>query len=363
MARMLTCALFVSIAAFASAQPNEVALGHGFGCGLDDSGVRCWGSSRTGQCGVEERGVSVRPITGTAGAADVGAGYTFACARVDTEVRCWGDNRYGQLGREGVERSIEAVAVDGLPPASALAVANFSACAIAEGAVLCWGLGERGQLGPRFEAQSAAPVRIPRVRGATRIFAGHNHFCAEDGRGLTCWGNNSYGQTGARRARRSAPTRVRRTGDIADVALGDAFSCVLSPEGEVRCWGSNLLTIGDGQGNLRRPTHDPRLDGTTAIAAAGENACIVRGGAIQCLGVNRQGELHVPTNEAGGIVIVPSALPGVSDAARLAMHSSAQCYANASGQWRCWGWNRSSTNQVGVGATSRHVATPQPLQW
>ena len=81
------------------------------------------------------------------------------------------------------------------------------------------------------------------------------------------------------------------------------------------------------------------------------------------MGVNRRRELHVPTPEMGGIVIVPTAVPGVRDATRIEMRSRVQCIASDTGPWRCWGWNRGGENRVGVGSREIDVTTPTPLQW
>ncbi|MFK8003595.1 MAG: RCC1 domain-containing protein [Polyangiales bacterium] len=347
--------------------PVDVALGNGFGCGLgEDGGVRCWGYSRQGQCGVDERGSTTRPIAGLSGVDEIDAGYSYACARTGGDVSCWGHNRYGQLGpaAAGMEQSATPIAMSGLPPIAELGLGNFSACARAEnGTVWCWGHGNYGQLGPGVREGSAAPVQVPRVRNATRLFAGHSHFCVLDARErLTCWGSNSYGQAGSRRGERAAPRVVRGTGPIQSVALGDGFSCVLNTDGGIRCWGQDFSNHGQ-TGPAHRPVRHPTIAGATAIALAGENMCVLIDGTPQCMGVNRRGELHVPTPEMGGIVIVPSALPGVSGVTRIEMHSRIQCIAGDAGPWRCWGWNRGGENRAGVGSRDRDVTTPMPLQW
>lgn len=360
--------LFIATTATAQQDPIDIALGYAFGCGLGADGtVRCWGSSRDGECGVESRGVPMTPIAGLSGVEEIDAGYSFACARSGGEVRCWGSNRYGQLGPNapaGADKSTVPLVVSGLPPIAELGLGNFSACARAEnGSVWCWGLGERGQLGPSVADRSATPVQVPRVRNATRLFAGHNHFCAMDARErLTCWGNNSYGQTGARRGRRSPPRVVRSTGPIRDVSLGDGFSCLLNDDGGIRCWGQDFSNHGQG-GPPHRLVRHPTIAGGTAIALAGENLCVLADGRPLCMGVNRRGELHVPTPEMGGIVIVPTAVPGVTDATRIEMQDRIQCIASDAGPWRCWGWNRGSENRAGVGSPANDVTTPTPLRW
>ncbi|MFT5352944.1 MAG: alpha-tubulin suppressor-like RCC1 family protein [Polyangiales bacterium] len=365
--------LVVSLALFttsplAAQGPVDITLGHGFGCGLNADGtVRCWGASRSGQCGVEERGVAATPIAGLSGVEEIDAGHSHACARSGGDVQCWGHNQYGQLGPAGagMEQSTSPLAVSGLPPIVELGVGNFSTCARAEnGSVWCWGYGDSGQLGPRVE-RSATPVQIPRVRNATKLFAGHNHFCTLDVRNrLTCWGSNSYGQAGSRRGERSPPHVVRGTGSIQSVALGANFSCLLNTDGGIRCWGE---AYGYSDSERPGPPHQlvrhPRIANVTHLALAGENMCIIVGGVPKCLGVNRRGELHVPSPEDGNVVIVPTSVPGASNVTRIEMHDRIQCIAGDAGPWRCWGWNRGRENGAGVGSGERDVTTPTPLRW
>ncbi len=363
----LSLLLCLPLSVSAQRGPTEVALGNSFGCGLDQGNVRCWGSSSDGQCGVEEYGVAAQPIAGLSNVEEVDAGYSYACARTGGEVRCWGDNGYRQLGPNApatLEHSTTPVLVSGLPPIAELGLGNFSACARAEnGSVWCWGTGTRGQLGPRVQENSATPVQIPRVRNATRLFAGHNHFCALAARGrLVCWGANSSGQVGARRARRSPPRVVSGTGTIQTVALGGDFSCLLNDDGGIRCWGQDFSNHGQG-GRAHRPTRHPTISGVTAMALAGENMCVISAGRPLCMGVNRRRELHVPTPEMGGVVIQPTAVPGVTGVTRIEMQDRVQCVASEAGPWRCWGWNRGSRNLVGVGSRENDVPTPAPLQW
>lgn len=347
--------------------PTALALGHGFGCGLDTDGtVRCWGASGDGQCGVEERSVTVRPIAGLSAVEEIDAGYSYACARSGGDVKCWGHNQYGELGpgAVGMEHSTSPVVVSGLPPIAELGLGNFSACARADsGSVWCWGHGDRGQLGPSVREGSATPVQVPRVRNATRLFAGHNHFCVLDARQrLTCWGANAVGQAGSRRQRRSPPRVVAGTGPIRSVSLGGDFSCLLNDDGGVRCWGQDFSNHGQS-GPPHRPVRHPTIANASAIALSGENLCVLIDGVPQCMGVNRRRELHVPTPEMGGVVIVPTALPGVSGVTSIEMRSRIQCIAGEAGPWRCWGWNRGSENRAGVGSPESDVTTPTPLQW
>ncbi len=135
-------------------------------CGIrPDRRVGCWNVTATVVGGLEE-------VTG------IEKGLNNFCAvTADGAVRCWGDNETGQLGREltgtCTEESYETDdvrewpcdndpgPVTGLPPASAVAMADDFACArLRDGGVWCWGNGRRGQLGDGVSEISARPVPI-----------------------------------------------------------------------------------------------------------------------------------------------------------------------------------------------------------
>ncbi|MEM1413317.1 MAG: hypothetical protein AAGH15_00375 [Myxococcota bacterium] len=364
--------LFVAPARTQAPGPLAVALGADFGCGLGAGGdVRCWGSNRDGQAGGPGDVVPTpRAVAGLDQVKAIAVGYAHACAlRQDGAVWCWGDNGYGQLGTTDAEERATPAAVPGLSDVEEVALGGFFSCARrADGAVLCWGSDSSGSLGTGRSGESRAEPRpVPGVRGATRLFTGRGFACALDRRGrVRCWGSSSHGQAGTRRrVRQARPTVLRGVGADDELILADGFGCALS-DGALRCWGQNLLTIG-GNGDVGMhpaPVPETRLADVQAFAALKEEACAVTGGEVRCWGVNRRQQLQVPTPEMGGIVLVPTAVPGVSDATDVVMGYYAQCLRRTSGEWACWGWNRgASYGAVGVGSTARHVETPTRLPW
>ena len=84
-------------------------------------------------------------------------------------------------------------------------------------------------------------------------------------------------------------------------------------------------------------------------------------GQVYCWGVNRMHHLHVPTDEAGQVVVHPSAMPGLTDATQVVIGWFAQCAQRQSGGWVCWG--RNANGAVGVGSRDRMVTRPTPLPW
>ena len=115
-------------------------------------------------------------------------------------VKCWGDNTYGQLGGGDISPHKDPVTVQGLMPASALAVGQNSACAIVTGGqVYCWGRNSNGQLGNASNKDSLIPVAVSGLKlAASQIALGENFACALlSDQTVKCWGANNFGQLGS----------------------------------------------------------------------------------------------------------------------------------------------------------------------
>ena len=65
---------------------------------------------------------------------------------------------------------------------------------------------------------------------------------------MKCWGLNNKGQLGdGTTSDRSTPVAVSGLTDVAQIALGDAYTCALLNSGDVECWGwNNFGQLGDG---------------------------------------------------------------------------------------------------------------------
>lgn len=133
-------------------------------------------------------------------------------------------------------------------------------CAVTgEGGLFCWGNNTFGQLGngkrdPSF-FRYAAPTRVLLgERAVERVSLGGRHSCAvTDDKQLYCWGYNASGQLGVA----CGPELVCSTNDtifdilyygspnkvpvdgVDDVYAGFGFSCALTQDGNILCWGVN----------------------------------------------------------------------------------------------------------------------------
>ncbi|MDH5490654.1 MAG: hypothetical protein OEY14_01645 [Myxococcales bacterium] len=344
----------------------QLSLGANFGCArAADGSVSCWGSCGNDRCGSTGGDApNPRAVPGLREVTHVEAGFDFACAlRADRTVWCWGGNRHHQLGVEGVESRLAPAPVPGITDARVLRLGSFHACVLdGQGQTRCWGSNSAGALGaPAAIERRASPAPVPRLPRATALWVAGRTACIRDARSrLVCWGDSSDAQAGtSRRARRAGPTRVRNAPPAAAMSLGAQHGCLLMGEGRLRCWGANF-THGDGVEFRSAPLELPGLSGVTALSLHGENQCVVAAGRVLCWGVNRMHQLAVPTPEAGGVVLVPTAVPGLEGATDVVVGRSAQCARLGSGQWRCWG--RNVDGAVGVGSRDRRVERPTRLR-
>lgn len=206
------------------------------------------------------------------GATAASAGGSHTCVLLeDGSVKCWGENYHGQLGQnDEIVRGKDKLTMGDFLPAvplgefEAVSVESGGAfnCALADGGdVKCWGRNEYGQLGLGDNVTRGGPLteddmgtNLPVVDlgtglAAEEIFLGGMHACAllADG-GLKCWGRNDKGQLGLNDTL-SRGDGVGEMGDnlpfvelgegvvVSSVALGEAHTCAIIGDGDVKCWG------------------------------------------------------------------------------------------------------------------------------
>ena len=245
-----------------------LAVGDFHVCAALDGRVRCWGAGAQGRLGNlrssavgdDELPHMTPPVELGGTVAQVAAGYGHTCALLDDgTVRCWGLGLNGELGVDSLSivgddetpASVQTLAFD--DTVIRIAASGYHSCAIfRDGTVVCWGWGLDGRLGTGTQnnvtqLMRATPVDLPAGRRATALALGDAHSCAllDDGE-VRCWGDGSYGKLGVGSNAPIGATSSVADGDpvvlgaaAAQLGAGQDHSCaVLAPNPQqLRCWG------------------------------------------------------------------------------------------------------------------------------
>ncbi len=332
-------------------QVRRLGAGDGHTCAAHQDGtVSCWGDNTSGQLGKSIEGklsASAVKVAYVDGAIDLAVGARHACALRSTgAVACWGDNEQGQLGNLA-SKDPQPMPQQAIASGMRSVVAGEAfACALgADGVVRCWGDNLKGQLGRGVISETETPAAVTASTGldiARVVAAGARHACAIRGDGAVfCWGDNGDGQLGVNPVSTQhaiSPLQVTGLQGVRALALGDAFSCALMGDGDVRCWGSNakgqLGTEAVGSGSVA-PAWVELPGRARAVSAGREHACAVMGtgraycwGALPGLGSGSSGE-SLPTAVDG--------LHAASSMIALSTGRDATCGVSVEGEVRCWG--------------------------
>ncbi len=248
--------------------PGSVAVGGGHACALAaDSTARCWGSYISGKRGIagpyplNTTGLAafsdllVRPVMGGEQFVALAAGAEHSCGlRPDRTLACWGDSAsiaavtprfvHGDTTCFFVEACTPVPLMAGpLSGVYSLATGGQQTCAIGNSGLFCWGANWSGQLGSPDQRLGARPVAVALPVTPVAVSAGLSHTCAlAAGGSAWCWGGNSYGQLGdgQETTRPQPPARVAFSGEFEQVSAGGFYTCGLSTEGRVYCWGATV---------------------------------------------------------------------------------------------------------------------------
>lgn len=316
-----------------------LAVGGASTCVGSGGAVRCWGYNETGMLGYGDttpRGST--PATVPALLADlpigvgvraVGLGFEYACAiTVGGGVRCWGLSPLGYMGvaAVGTGPAVPSIAdvgdvelvTDGETFEAVKVVAGMHhACALSKvGRIKCWGEWKYVGLDVNTNVgDDEAPSAFGFVNStwtATDISSLSEHTCAVTvGGDVYCWGLDHWRVLGMDVPDSTvalAPVKVE-IGSAAAVAAGDDFTCMLTTDGRVRCWGRNSSgqlgqghkeVWGDDLGETPGTTQFVDLGSLpiVQVAVGASTACAVaRDGAVRCWGSNLDAQLGIDSLE------------------------------------------------------------------
>jgi|GEM_PF-5261319 len=261
----------------------EISTGGNTMCMKSNSGYKCWGNAANERFAGHASADQPLPLaitsigTGLTAPVQLSVGDKSSCAvRKDGSVACWGSRDFGALG-DGFDDSSpqptpQVLTLPGMEKAvhveiSAITGIEQRACAILEsGKLACWGHNGNGILEPAPTVpMSPANKLTPELLGTfgsslndkvTSVALGSAHICTTDSSGrVHCWGGNNKLQAGQAAGGPvvSAVTQVGVFGATSAnkavmVVAGRSFSCALTQDGKVWCWGLNEDGDGDQNG-------------------------------------------------------------------------------------------------------------------
>jgi alpha-tubulin suppressor-like RCC1 family protein len=201
-------------------------------------------------------------------AAGVCTGTVHSCAVLENgDVYCWGGGAGGVLGygdADDVSTPLAKGPVDIGGSAVQVACGWYHTCALLDtGEVVCWGGNDLGQLG-YGDTDKVGDDEVPADIGpvdvgakVTQITAGSSHTCAIiEGGDVKCWGQGAAGALGYGNPNNIGDDETPASVGTVDVGAkvvridaGQAFNCVLTTLGTVRCWGfDDVGELGYGLG-------------------------------------------------------------------------------------------------------------------
>ena len=284
----------------------------------------------------------------------------------NSSLRCIGVNLRGELGTGDTSSTYVSPPTDAATGVSMVAGGLYYFCALmaTTQGVRCWGSADGGTLGNGMSVGAVLSVPAQDViTGVLAVQTGTQHTCVIMAAtyGLRCWGQGNSGQLGnsAMIMVPTPPIADVLAGPVAQMALGQAHTCVMLANYTVRCWGANnagQCAVASTIPNVITPPSADLISGVASIGTgpAANHVCVIMQATagVRCWGKNNQGQAGVPTSTAS-VFSVPTVdlITGVAQVALGAMHTCVRMIAN--GGVRCWGDN--SQGALGIGTSTGPV--------
>lgn len=296
-------------------------------------------------------------------------------ATEEGEVACWGDNTFGQLGREPLDPSLGVGRVTGLGvssgiPISAVGVGGQHTCALTEsGEIYCWGRNQYGQAGADGDASDWRPHKVegfPVGTVLTAVSLGDHFTCAlSQDAAVYCWGHGANGQLARESA--SSTSLPQPIGGLPEgvgftsISAGSRHACASATDGNVYCWGMNSdgqTGVTPDQARVTTPTAvvmPPDAGPMRSVSAGRWHTCALsEAGRVFCWGNNASGQLGDGTQVASEKpVAVTGQSEGVPQLGVTAGGSHSCSWGNDSSVY-CWGSN--DRGQLGDGTVESKLS-------
>jgi len=292
-------------------------------------------------------------------------GRSHTCVVRAGEVFCFGANHLGQLGDGTREARRVPVPVELSREVVDLAIGEHTTCVVDQlGATYCWGSNVQGVAGhPASVESDPSPNVVGGIVDAAVVAVGTTHACVVDGGDVRCWGSNALGELGrsGEASHEASEASALSVFDVVEVSAGRNFSCALTSEGDVLCWGSNAagqLGLPDDIGSMDEPTPVPGVEDAVAIASGWAHTCAVVPAGLWCWGSDRDSQI----GDGGGLVgeRFSSGMPEGLDAVEQ-IHAGAFHTLALDDRGRLWGWGYAHHGQLGVPAGSELISAPRFL--
>jgi alpha-tubulin suppressor-like RCC1 family protein len=260
---------------------RSIDMGIWHACGVTTAGEGyCWGYGSNGRLGTGSTTDQAEPVLLAGRVFEmISAGRDHSCGvAAGGAALCWGYGGWGQLGNGAGASALSPTPVSGTGLLwDVVSAGGAHSCGVLQdGRGACWGYGYQGQLGVGARGYTFGPLVVAGGWELASVDAGAHHTCATttDGAGL-CWGYGSEGQIGNGDFPIAQQTPAEVAGGLdfsfvsaagAPYVLGESasggFSCGITTNGGIFCWGDNLYgQIGDGTSARRRllptPIRDP----------------------------------------------------------------------------------------------------------
>lgn len=359
----------------ANSQIVDIESGWYFTCAkTDENKVYCWGANSGQELG-NDSGVDsntpveitnlVIPDDTTISSWSSAVNTQCAITNKNGAIYCWGDNMSGELGLGTSNNKNSPTATwNGEMPTGVdvqkVVVGNFHGCLLAtNNKVYCWAHSQ-------IDNDSNVPVEVPQGEipdGVTLvdIISGWSSNCVigDDGWAY-CWGYDYGGNLGnGTEGNKLTPTAISQ-GEIPDgvtietVVSGGRYSCALSSNDKVYCWGDN--TYGQlGNGTTTSSTTPVEVlqgaipGGVTIksiaeMTSGGYHTCVIGSNNIAyCWGENNYGQIgdNTTTNRSTPVATVTTSVPSGVTAKSISAGLYNTCMIGSDNKIYCWGLNGS----------------------